>query len=361
MYHLKKKGLNTVGLCLLLGSTTLQANEPTERFDVDMYGSIRAQAEIVRSDREDLLNSYEGFRDSYSRIGLKAHYLINDEITLMGQVEIPLDVANFKIQGPFEQNKRDGDPGDYDDIIYDSLRIGKVGVETKNFGSLYFGQMWIPYYNAISYPVDVFSTYYAGYATFSNFRLNKTIAYYSPAMNGFTFSLAWSKENGQAKENGESDDRYQATISYAWDQTHIALGLDNQGGMYDSKILAVALSHTIKDVAGGDIYLAAKYEQFKSDKQSAYGEDGSSSKNFLVTYTKDTLTYKAMIADTDNYGEGVYHLGIDYQVRSDLKLFIEYYHEDQTAAITTKRGGVSDTVWSSGGGNVYALGFRYDF
>lgn len=351
----------TTYISILCASALCAQNPEQNNLEFDFYGSIRAQGEIVRSDREAILPSYEGFRGGYSRIGAKATYTINDSLDFMGQIEIPFDIVNFEAQGPYEQNKRSGDVGDYDDIVRDSLRIAKIGLRSQDYGSIYYGQMWVPYYNAIAYPVDMFSTYYSGFATFSNFRLDKTLSYYSPNLYGFSFALGWSEENGQMKADGRSDDRYQATVSYGFDATNISIGLDDHGGMNNAKVLGASISHTIKDIVGGDVYLAAKYEQHRSDITDGYGEDKSSSKNLFASYTKDKFTYKAMVADTDNYGELVYHLGIDYQLTPSLQVYGEYYHEQETAAITQKKGGLADTLWDSSGGDVYALGFRYDF
>ena len=41
--------------------------------------------------------------------------------------------------------------------------------------------MWMPYYNAIAYPVDMFSSYYSGFATYTTFRQGDTISYYTPS------------------------------------------------------------------------------------------------------------------------------------------------------------------------------------
>jgi hypothetical protein len=67
-----------------------------------------------------------------------------------------------------------------------------------------------------------------------------------------------------------------------------------------------------------------------------------------------------MFAASD-YGGQIIHLGIDHQYRDDLKFFVEYYSDEETAAFTTKHGGAAETCWACSGGYVAAADLRYDF
>jgi hypothetical protein len=69
---------------------------------------------------------------------------------------------------------------------------------------------------------------------------------------------------------------------------------------------------------------------------------------------------KGIIADVDNYGERIIQLGLEHPYRDDLKFFVEYYSEEETAAITTKYGGTAETCFACDGGYVIAAGMRYD-
>ena len=57
----------------------------------------------------------------------------------------------------------------------EDIHIAKVGLKGE-FGDLSVGQMWMPYYNAIAYPVDMFSSYYSGFTTYTTFRKGDTLA-----------------------------------------------------------------------------------------------------------------------------------------------------------------------------------------
>jgi predicted porin len=310
--------------------------------EFDFYGSLRFHAEAVSPDDESNLDSYTGWRDAYSRLGFNATHKLNDSLTAYGKLELPLDLPNKAVQDPWDQDE--------------DVRIGKVGIK-GGFGDLSVGQMWMPYYNAIAYPVDMFSSYYSGFATYTTFRKGDTIAYYSPSFGGLSGSVGYSLDNGAAESNGHTDDRLQATLSYTFGDLTVSGGIDDLGGQYDSSILGTSLMWQAMD----DLYIGAKYEQHNSDIDNGYGADGDHAMNVYAGYTMGKNTYKAMIADVDRYGETIIHLGWDHQYQKDLKFFVEYYSEEETAAITEEHGGLNETCWSCDGGQVIAAGLRFDF
>jgi hypothetical protein len=334
-----------------------QSEEGASPVDFDFYGSIRVQGEYVKPDDETVEDDYFGFRDAYSRIGATASYDAG-AVTIFGKVESGLDVANFRIQGPYEQNETGAHE---EDQLWEHLRVAKVGIK-GDFGTLAVGQDWLPYYNAIAYPVDMFSTYYSGFATYTSFRRNKLVSYYSPDFAGFSFSAGYINEGGYMDTDGDPDDRYQATASYNFGNTTVSAGMDNAGGASDTTIYGLSLMHTIENVGDGSVYIGAKAEQITSDFDGdAFGNDGDVVMNLFGSYTVGKHTIKGMVADVEHYGENVLHLGYDYQLMDSLKLFAEYYYEEETAAITERRGGAAETLWAAGGGQTASVGFRYDF
>lgn len=310
--------------------------------DYNFYASLRVHGEAVEPDNGDALDSYTGWRDAYSRIGFKASHALSQDITAYGQLELPLDVPNTAVQDPWDQDE--------------DIRIGKIGIK-GTFGDLAVGQMWLPYYNAIAYPVDMFSSYYTGFATYTSFRKDDTLAYYTPSFAGFSAAAAYSDENGAARSSGNPDNRWQATASYKVGDLTLSAGLDDLGGADDSKIWGASVMWQATDA----LFIGAKYEEHDSDIDTGYGADGDAAMNLYAGYTLGKNTVKAMLADVDNYGENIVHLGLDHQYREDLKFFLEYYNEQKTAAITTKRGGAAETCWACDGGYVIAAGLRYDF
>jgi predicted porin len=310
--------------------------------DFSFYGSLRVHAEAVQPDNDRPMDSYTGWRDAYSRLGFKANHAFNESTSAYAQLELPLDIPNKAVQDPWDQEE--------------DIRIAKIGLKGA-FGDLSVGQMWMPYYNAIAYPVDMFSSYYSGFATYTTFRKGDTLAYYSPSFGGLSGSVGYSLDNGALDRNGDRDDRLQATLSYAIGDLTLAGGLDDLSGANDLKIWGLSAAWQATDA----LYIGAKYEMHDSDLDNGYGADGDAAMNLYAGYTLGKNTYKAMLADVDSYGENILHLGWDHQYRDDLKFFIEYYNEEETAAITEKFGGIDETCWSCDGGYVVAAGLRFDF
>jgi predicted porin len=338
--------VGTVGMRYDFGASTESERQSSlamnsSPIDFAFYASVRVAAESVDPDGS-ALNSYSGLRDAYSRIGATADYAIDNDTSIYAKLELPFDIPNKAVQDPWDQDE--------------DIRIGKVGVKGA-FGDLAVGQMWLPYYNAIAYPVDMFSSYYSGFATFTSFRKGDTIAYYTPSWSGLSGAVAYSEENGAAESDGDLDDRLQATVSYSLDKLTLAGGVDDLGGADDSRIWGASAMWQATD----DLYIGAKYEQQDSDIDTGYGADGDAAMNLYAGYTLGKNTFKAMLADVDNYGEQVIHLGIDHQYSKSLKFFAEYYSEEETAAITTKRGGAAETCWACDGGSVVTAGLRWDF
>lgn len=330
--------MNSSKLLTLTAGALLCSN--AYAIDYSFYGSIRFAAESVSPDTG--LGSYGSWRDAYSRIGVRASHKLSDSTTALATFELPFDIPNKAVQDPWNQSE--------------DIRVAKAGIK-GDFGNLSVGQMWMPYYNAIAYPVDMFSTYYSGFATYTTFRKGDTLSYYSPAFGNLSFGAAYSVENGAADNNGDADDRIQLTASYGMDGLTLSAGIDDLGGANDASILGVSMMYQVSDA----LYLGAKYETHSSDLNSGYGADGDAAANICAGYTAGKNTYKAMLAQVDAYGEQIIHLGIDHQYSDSLKFFVEYYSEEETAAITTKHGGAAETCWSCSGGDVIAAGLRYDF
>ena len=339
------------------GAEPLPAEEDSHGWHYDFYGSLRMQAETVRPGNRDALSAYSGIRDAYSRLGVNAHYEWAGGTRLFGQIELPFDSANMRMHDPYDQGgvgrtDRDGrkDPA--------RTRIARAGLEGA-LGTLSVGQQWMPYYNAISAPLDWFSTYYSGFATYTSFRVENTIAYYSPDLNGFGLAFSYSNDRGNRRSPARIDDRrIQGTVSYALDDFTVAAGVDDRGNAdgYRDRIYGLSGTYT-----RGSWYFAAKYEVTDNNVPDSFYGDGSRAVNLLASYTAGRNTYKAMVARVKNYGDNIIHLGVDHQYNEALTLFAEYYREQETAAITSERGGLAEFDAAARGGQVLAVGLRYNF
>jgi hypothetical protein len=106
-----------------------------------------------------------------------------------------------------------------------------------------------------------------------------------------------------------------------------------------------------------------KYEAFETGNRQpgSFSTDGNRAINLYGHYALGKSTIKLMLAKVDNYGDEIIHLGIDYALSRDARLFAELYREAETAALTTRRGGLADVDGGVRGGRALAVGLRYDF
>lgn len=311
--------------------------------DIDFYGSLRMQAETVHPDSSAEFakggnSSYSNIRDAYSRLGVNANWQATDAINLFGQLEVPFDSANFNLQDPYNDTR--------------DLRVAQVGVNTEH-GTLAYGQMWLPFYNAISYKVDRFSTYYSGYATLAFFRAYNAVSYYSPDYNGLSFAGGVIMKDESDRADTFKENRYQFTATYNANGTDVSVGIEQVDDSDDTRLLGAALGQQIDN-----IYVGLKLEQ-----SSAKGRSDANVFNLYADYTLNDYTFKAMYADVDTFGGEIFHLGADFQYSKNLKTFIEFYQQEELNALAGKKSGsVGDFANSlTGGGKALAVGFRYDF
>lgn len=313
--------------------------------ELESYGSARLQLESVNPDsgvnyQSGDSGSYIGPRDAYSRIGLKLGWQMTDAVKFFGQLEIPLDIANIKVQDP------------YNDIR--DLRIAKIGLDTDR-GTLAFGQMWLPFYNAISYKVDRFSSYYSGYATLAQFRAHNVISYYSPDYDGFSFSAGAVMSDRSDRADTFDDNRYQFTTSYNRNGTDISIGGEHVANDTKEQLFGAALGQQIEQ-----LYVAVKFEHWNEN-----GSEIAKAINFYADYQVNEYTFKAMIADVEGFGGQILHVGADYQFSKNVKTFVEFYQQESASALSNRKAGGAGTPSFAdplqGGGNALAVGFRYDF
>ncbi|MEN3275233.1 MAG: hypothetical protein V7631_1023 [Massilia sp.] len=338
------------GLACCMSSTGAAAQGAQ---NIDFYGSLRTQAETVSPDRRDRLGRYTALRDAYSRIGVKARYPLAIGLALTGELELPVDSANLRVRDPYDQ-------GDAGRPHGQQLRIASLGLQGR-FGSLAYGQQWMPYYSAIAAPVDRFSSYYTGFATYTVFRVADTLAYSTPEYKGFSLAAAYAGSGGNKRSTSRIDDRRrQVAATYAFGNTRLAAAIDDRGnpGHGHDRLLGLSASHQ-----AGNLYLALKYERFDTGnlRPGSFSRNGNQAVNFFGSYTTGKNTFKLMLANVENYGGHIAHLGVDHAVSDEVRVFAEFYREAETAAIARRRGGLGDFDAGIGGGHAIAVGVRHDF
>lgn len=303
-----------------------------ESLDINLYGSWRlhANAASVEAAAPGQSDTYVGLSDAYSRIGIKSGWNFA-ETNFVAKVELGLNTADLEL----------GDPAFFDD---EDLRVKSL-TASGDWGTMVIGKDWLPYYNTVGYPVDYFSSIFAGYSTFAFFRENQ-LTYITPELNGLKGSLS----RIQRTNGGPRGWHY--TASFNQGPLSIGAGMeDMDNDVADTYGASVSLTQ-------GSWYAAAKYEH--SDSQGDIY-------NVFAQFNQDKLTYKAGIGLGDQFAGDSYHIGVDYQVRDNFKLFSEFYSEQNNYAILADGAQSASDYLGAGGfgarqhGKVMLVGFRFDF
>jgi len=343
LYFRKNMKLFRVTTCLLF----LLVPQISTAYELEIFGTITTELESV-SPNTKTDEGYTTVRDAYTRIAFKLGHELSSELDVFALVEVPFDTAKMELNNGFDQHK---------DVFDSTERLAFIQLNSSKYGAILAGRLWEPYHNSVSASVNRFSSYYAGFATYSVLRVEQALVYSSPDFNGLSFSLMHAHKNGNKQSNGKYDDRNQLTFSYMVDDTKFGFGYSDSGGIQNQKLYGVSLSHTVQD-----FYMAAKYERQHSDisNKHSFGHDGDEALNLYLEYNWGLHTFKSHIAKVDNFGGDIFHFAYDYQLNEHIKLFTEYYQEQTGAAITSKQGGFRDTYWAEGGRAVlFGLSFTF--
>lgn len=333
------------------GGFALSSAAAETGWEWDAYASLRTQFEHVTPGNRDFMSRYTGLRDAYSRFGGRLGYRLDGGRRLFAEIEVPFDSANFRLRDPYDQ-------GGFGRDEAEPLRVARFVAE-GSLGSLSLGQQWMPYYNAIAAPVDWFSSYYSGFATYTTPRVRNTVAWSSPRVNGFGVAGSWSAPHGNKQSTARIDDRrIQATASWEGGPWTLAVGMDDRGNAdgHRDRLYGLATTWT-KDAW----YLALKYERTDTNVPGAFYGDNQQAINLLGAYTAGRNTWKLMLARVEGYGENTVHAGVDHRVNDKLTLFAEVYREGATSGITARRQGLDRYDAATNGGRTVVAGVRYDF
>jgi len=326
-----------------------QAEE--SKFSYNFYSSIRMQAESVNTDNEQAMSSYRGLRDAYSRVGVNTNYAFNQKTSIFTQLELPFDTVNMRFRDPYDQGQVGRENAE-------NIRVGLIGLISP-IGTVTAGQQWMPYYNEIIFPVDQFSSFYSGFATYTTFRVKETLAYKSPLWKGVSFGGSYTTRHGNNRSPSRINvRRIQTVVSYQMGSSRLAVGMDDRGNAngYTDRLYGASWSYAFERWS-----FAAKFEATDTDNPNSFYGDAAKALNFYTAYQKGKNTYKVMLANVEGYGETILHLGVDHRINNNLRLFAEFYQEQETAAITSKKAGLEGFDSNVQGGKIFLLGFRYDF
>ena len=234
-----------------------------------------------------------------------------------------------------------GDPSFFDD---EDFRVYSVNA-TGDWGSLTLGKDWLTYYNTVGYPVDYFSSIYAGYTTYAFFR-ERMLRYTTPDLGGFTGSVARIERTGGGPKG------WQSSLSYAKGGFALGAALEDMDGDISDTWGASA------SYASGPWYLAAKIED-QTGRGTIY--------NGFTQYQKEDWTAKIGIGLGDQFSGNTVHAGVDYHLNESWKFFAEAYSEaDNYAILFDGANDFSDFLGAGGfgarqNGTALLIGARFDF
>ncbi len=321
--------VSAVCVSFCLSGVNGYANE--DGLDLKLYGSWRLQTNVAFVDTAapGQNDSYIGVSDAYSRVGTRASFTTGDT-TFAATLEVGVNSADFKV----------GDPAFFDDDI----RITSL-TASGDWGSLIAGKDWLPYYNNIGGTVDYFTSIYTGYATYASSRENQ-ITYITPEIKGVKGTLSRIERTGGGPKG------WQYAARYEHDGLALAVAIEDMDN-------TVADTYgTVASLVRGNWYGVLKYEHndVTGDIYNVYGQ-----------YTQGKFIYKAGIGLGDQYAGDSYHIGVDYRVNEDFRLFSELYTEQDNYAILADQAVRASDYLGAGGfgarqnGKAMVVGFRFDF
>ena len=309
--------------------------DDTPLFDpatLTFYGSFRLHSTLTTVDEavEGRSETEFGLSDAYSRVGVHIDFGFS-ETKFSIKSELGLNLADLEL----------GDPSFFDD---EDFRVYSVNA-TGDWGSLTLGKDWLSYYNTVGYPVDYFSSIYAGYTTYAFFR-ERMLRYSTPELGGFTGSIARIERTGGGPKG------WQSSVSYVNGGLTLGAAIEDIDGDI-SDTWGASASYT-----KGPWYLAAKIED-QTGRGMIY--------NGFTQYQKAAWTAKIGIGLGDQFSGNTFHTGVDYQLNKSWKFFAEAYSEaDNYAILFDGANDFSDFLGEGGfgarqNGKALLIGARFDF
>lgn len=303
----------------------------SEPATLTLYGSFRLHGTLTTVDEatEGRDETEFGLTDAYSRVGARVDFGVGETDVII-KSELGLNLADLEL----------GDPSFFDD---EDFRVYSVSA-TGNWGSLTLGKDWLSYYNTVGYPVDYFSSIYAGYTTYAFFR-ERMVRYTTPNLGGFTGNIARIERTGGGPKG------WQSTLSYSKNGLTVGAALEDMDGDV-SDMWGASASYT-----SGPWYVSAKMED-QTGRGMLY--------NGFTQYQLEEWTVKIGAGLGDQFSGNTFHAGVDYKLNERWKLFAEAYSEADNYAILFEGANEASDYLGAGGfgvpqnGKALLVGARFD-
>jgi len=290
--------------------------------DATLYGSLRMEYRMVSPDA-DGADSFDEIDNRSSFIGAKFEQKWGKN-TVFG-------VAEFKIR---------------DDYSYGDSKYMYLGV-SGDFGTVAAGKQPAPYYTYVNERVDVWNGEYeaVGYTAVDYLHGTSDIApdaigYITPSFGGFSAAVAMSTAPQNGVKDKDEDNIYHLAAGYKGEGFSVGFGYQHLDEAFDIFGLGA-------DVSFGDLTLAASYEDGDDDTD---GGSEFTSFHLYAGYALGQATLMAGYGYTEENDDdlSVFSLGVQYDFTKTLLAYVEYFADDDGAAL-------------DGGGNAVMLGAKLKF
>lgn len=273
----------------LLLSMLLGAALPLQADPITVYGKINVTAQSS----DEGAGSFSELKSNSSRFGLKGDYGLDNELTLIYQLEWEVDPSD-------EANEKNIKSRDQFIGLKGSFGTVKAG---RNDTALKLSQGKIDLFN--DYEADI-KTLWKG-----ENRMSNSLMYITPSFNGFSLSVSHIMEDTPEGKDGQSfalmygDDALKESAAFA------SVAVDSEVNGYDA-------SRLFGQVKVSGLKLGAGLQQQEA-VATGKKEDGWLAN---IAYPLDKYELKLQYQTLEKH-DG-YSLGADYKLGKDTKLFAWY-------------------------------------
>lgn len=288
----------------LAGAATVQADPVT------VYGQLNVSAQS--SDEGD--GRFSELKSNSSRFGLKGDYALDNDLTLVYQLEWGVDMA---------------DVGGGDNITSRNQYVGLKG----NFGEVRLGRHDTALKDAQG-KIDLFSDYEADVKNLwrGEVRASDSVTYYTPTYNNFGVHLTYIMEDA-----ADAEDAFSASVYYGDENLkntayYAAVSMDSDVAGFDAmrvqaqgKVAAVklgAIYHSQENIVSGleqdgwllsaaypmgKTELKAQYQTLEDNDAVSVGVDYKAGKNTTLFAWYSSFNFDITAPDRDYLAVGIKH------------------------------------------------------
>ncbi|MGK0442766.1 MAG: putative porin [Pseudohongiellaceae bacterium] len=337
-------------MALFIGSVLSQT---ALAIDLNVYGVGHVSMDSIDDDQDSTIY----LASNSSRLGVKGQHQLDDDLIVIFQYESGVDLTG--------QGENDGNGGaDSRGELFTKTRPSFVGLSGR-FGKVLIGHMpaldqWANDYNLFADQVGDLGNLWEGSGVPG--RIDDTIHYATPNINGFNAAITYMPEEGV----NESDSLiFKADYANPRLKTGLAYASIGQGASTDEHTaVAITVGYYFDHFSVGGGY------QTESDVAGITGRDRDSFTLGGSIKLSDKTTFKVQYAMTDGNGVDsdakLFAIGLDYALYENTLIYAAYSQvsNDDNVNFSVNGKGHGDKVVPLLGGDPSALSlgivFKFD-